>query len=90
MFVQGSLVVLTLGEWLPGGVLLRQKLQRPDAKSAPLSWRNAPRQTAQLSIQGGICGDHYCRVVFVSAERSQVLAIDQFNDPNVKERDFNH
>lgn len=83
-------MVLTLGEWLPHGVLLRQKLRGPDAKSAPLSERNAPRQTPQLSIQGGICGDHYGRVVFLPAERSQVLVIDQFNDPKVKERGFNH
>lgn len=90
VFVEGSWVVLTLGEWLPHGVVLRQELQRPGPKSACLSARKPSRQTSRLSIQGGICGDHYCLVAFVSAERLQVLVIDQFNDPDVKEIGFNH
>lgn len=66
----------------------QQEPQRPNPQSESLSvGGGSSPPTPELSIRAGICGDHYCTAVFV---RTQVLVIDQFNDPRVKERGLNH
>lgn len=95
MFVEGlglgrgraAVVVLTLGEWLPQGVATgTAEAQSPISELICGGGGSSP-PTPELSIRAGICGDHYCTAVFV---RTQVLVIDQFNDPRVKERGLNH
>lgn len=84
--------MLTLGEWLPHTVVLRQEPQGPN-KRAP--GRPEPeRLSAGKTITANISPHHPTanlrRLLHQQASGLQVLAIDQFNEPDVKEKGFNH
>lgn len=67
VFAVGSWVVLTLGEWLPRAVVLRQEPQGRREKNRPLDGPSQSayqqgkpsRQTSCLAIPQLICGDYY-------------------------------